>query len=313
MSWLKPTRPLAPFPEDYPELRAILPKPAGDIELRISNTFFITILLSLLLHLLVLLWAHIDIKPVKPMANPGVQSPLDVSINPGVPLVNPTPQHTSTPPIPQPVEPTPRKTVQRAPHPTTHPVMTTRQASPVHMPPPAPPVPPQATDMASYVKMMRERNHTNQLDEPTGGQPEGQTTDAKSDAIQRNLNSMGGGGIFQITRLDSDSAAFIFRGWGGATWSSPLNQRYYVHADDNTDIQHALVRKMIAIIREKHNGNFEWYSQRLGPTITKSARPEDNAELENFLIKEFFYDYPQTNPNAPHAPNAEPPDHHRRF
>lgn len=289
----------SPFPESYPELRAVLPKPAGEIEFRISNTLFITLLISLLLHLALLLWAHIDIKPAKPEASAGESAPIDVSINPGVPLTSPVTAQTALPHVVTPPEPIPPLPHPHVAHPMPHPVLTSPRPSPVTMPP-SPSLPSQVTDMASYVRMMRERNNTQQLDAPAGGAKQGQE-DAKSAAIQRNLQSLGGGGIFEITRMDSDSASFIFRGWDNATWSSPLNQTFYVRSDDNTDIQHAIVRKMIAIIRSKHNGDFQWDSQRLGRVVTLSARPQDNAALESFLVKEFFYDIPQ-NAQIPASP-----------
>jgi hypothetical protein len=49
-----------------------------------------------------------------------------------------------------------------------------------------------------------------------------------------------------------------------------------------------MVKKMITLIREHYQGDFNWDSQRLGRTIVKSARLEDNAELEEFLMMEFF-------------------------
>ncbi len=57
---------------------------------------------------------------------------------------------------------------------------------------------------------------------------------------------------------------------------------------DNGDIRHAVVRKMIAIIREYEVKDFVWESPRLGRNITLSARLEDNAELEAFMMREFF-------------------------
>jgi hypothetical protein len=45
---------------------------------------------------------------------------------------------------------------------------------------------------------------------------------------------------------------------------------------------------MITLIREHYDGNFNWESQRLGRSVVQSARPEDNAGLEAFLMMEFF-------------------------
>jgi hypothetical protein len=45
---------------------------------------------------------------------------------------------------------------------------------------------------------------------------------------------------------------------------------------------------MIAIIREYEQEDFAWESRRLGRIVSLSARPADTAELEDFLIREFF-------------------------
>jgi hypothetical protein len=47
---------------------------------------------------------------------------------------------------------------------------------------------------------------------------------------------------------------------------------------------------MIAIIRDNESGDFVWVSQRLGRNLTLSARPSENAGLEDFLMQEFFAD-----------------------
>lgn len=45
---------------------------------------------------------------------------------------------------------------------------------------------------------------------------------------------------------------------------------------------------MIEIIREQKPGDFVWESHRLHRNVTMSARPEDTAQLETFLMKEFY-------------------------
>ena len=49
-----------------------------------------------------------------------------------------------------------------------------------------------------------------------------------------------------------------------------------------------MIRQMIAIIREQKPGDFEWQSHRLRKVIVMSARPQDQPELEKFLMKEFY-------------------------
>jgi hypothetical protein len=60
-----------------------------------------------------------------------------------------------------------------------------------------------------------------------------------------------------------------------------------VQAGPNESIEIAVVRKMIIVIRRDYNGDFHWLSPRYGDVI-KSARMEDTAALEEFLMGEFF-------------------------
>ena len=99
----------------------------------------------------------------------------------------------------------------------------------------------------------------------------------------------GGGGIFQIQRMGRDSAEFIFFGWNKDIRRNS-KQLIDVSRGDSSDIRIAVVRKMIAIIREEKHDDFVWESQRLGRNVTLSARVADNAGLEEFLMHEFFDD-----------------------
>jgi outer membrane biosynthesis protein TonB len=96
-----------------------------------------------------------------------------------------------------------------------------------------------------------------------------------------------GGGIFQIRRIGYSDAEFMFFGWNKDIRHN-TNQLVEVRKGDDSDIRIAVVRKMIAIIREHASGDFLWESRRLGRQITLSARPADNAGLEEVLLKEFF-------------------------
>jgi hypothetical protein len=86
-----------------------------------------------------------------------------------------------------------------------------------------------------------------------------------------------------------NDAAFIFFGWNKDIGRNS-RQLIEVERGDNSDIRIAVVRKMIAIIREKETGDFVWRSKRLGQSITLSARPRDNAGLEGFLMRDLFAD-----------------------
>ncbi len=98
-----------------------------------------------------------------------------------------------------------------------------------------------------------------------------------------------GGGIFQIKRLGYDDGEFYFNGWSKDI-GRKARQVIEVRRGDNSDIRIAMIRRMIAIIREQQPGDFVWISQRLGREIVLSARPGDNAGLEEFMMREFFSD-----------------------
>ena len=54
------------------------------------------------------------------------------------------------------------------------------------------------------------------------------------------------------------------------------------------DIQRAVARRMIELIREYHQGDFNWESYRLGRVVTLSSRTEDSKGLEDFLDTGIF-------------------------
>jgi hypothetical protein len=96
-----------------------------------------------------------------------------------------------------------------------------------------------------------------------------------------------GGGVFEITRMADDDAQFVFFGWNRDE-GQRKTLTYQVRLGDNGDMRIAVVRTMIAIIREHEDGDFRWQSYRLGHIVVLSARRTDNAGLENFMLKEFF-------------------------
>lgn len=99
-----------------------------------------------------------------------------------------------------------------------------------------------------------------------------------------------GGGVFDIKNKTYRSADLKFRGWNGnfkRTWS----QQVTVERGDNPDIETAVVKKMIELIRKEKPGDFVWESHRLGRNVPLSARPADEAELFAFLLKEMFPQY----------------------
>ncbi|HEV2039660.1 MAG TPA: hypothetical protein VGT81_06390, partial [Casimicrobiaceae bacterium] len=195
--------------------------------------------------------------------------------------------------------PSPPRTVTRVRPP---PVVTlpNPQAPAVRAPPPQPPVvaaptrptPPIEGDLAGYVQARRRER----------GEQEGALNDEAAQfnrAIAANLpapargvaaqEAKRGGGIFQIKRMTYDDAAFEFYGWN-KDMGRRTPQLIEVRKGDNADMRIAVVRRMIAIIRQFEKEDFTWETPRLGRVIVLSARLSDNAALESYLMHEFFDD-----------------------
>ena len=83
-----------------------------------------------------------------------------------------------------------------------------------------------------------------------------------------------GGGTFQIRSMDFEDAQFTFYGW-----NRDINRRTFqvidVRRGTNANINIAIVRKIISIIREHEQGDFQWLSKRMGREMTLSARTQD--------------------------------------
>ena len=275
--------------DDYLSLQDMLPIKTRYIEVRVSRKMLLAIIVSLLIHALIL---YVLIREAIILNNRPVNAShdtLDVQLNPLVPV-----EKKSVASLPKPLTPpasTPRKASPTHHHPSSRAILSalrpapTMVAQPNLTPLPTPsendiPVP---TDMSSYINMIRAQKRAAAGENST---PQPSADEARMANIKRNLE--GGGGIFQIIRVGSHSAEFTFRGWDNTSYSNPNLTTIYVQDDDNTDIEQAIVRKMIAIIREKHNGDFTWESNRLNRDVTLSARPKDNAGLEAFMLQEFF-------------------------
>jgi hypothetical protein len=149
--------------------------------------------------------------------------------------------------------------------------------------------------MLAMVNARRERRRAAEAAAREGGSPytlpQGSPDDKALAAINRNLDSIGRddgtGGVFQILEKGTYTAEFAFNGWRADTrrqWREVIE----VDAGAGGDIDRAIVRRMIALIRTHYTGDFNWESRRLGRVVVLSAAPEDNAGLEEFLMREFF-------------------------
>ena len=97
----------------------------------------------------------------------------------------------------------------------------------------------------------------------------------------------GANGVFQIINKSTRMASFSFRGWrpnSNSSWKQVIE----VDAGLGGNIDLAIVKRMIVLIRTEYQGDFSWESHRLGRVVNLSARPQDNTELEAFMLREFF-------------------------
>src|SRR5450759_17806 len=180
----------------------------------------------------------------------------------------------------------------------THPVIAMEKEAIIASPQPIfkPPVAAEnnaPTDLMSYIRAKKQRaqeseDNAARENAAASANARGPSADELRDAnIRRNLQQQGTSGIFDIRHKTLERAQFSFRGWKNDYYNSRLELiDVEVGPDGNIDL--AIVKKMIEIIRREYNGDFNWESQRLGRVVVLSARIEDNTGLEEFLMREFF-------------------------
>lgn len=244
----------------------------------------LAVFFSLLAHFaLVLLPAR---APTLDAASAGAAGPLTVRIEPA----------PSPPVAPEEPLPVPRAVPRREARPTlAMPSRPDAKPSPVAPPEPepeaAPPRPEPTFDMAALVAANRERRAAREARAArAGAMPQG-PSEPVTGGLAKNLQSFGQGddtgGVFRILRIGARTGEFSFNGWRGETgrrWREVIE----VDAGTGGDVERAIVRRMMALIREHYTGNFNWESRRHGRVIVLSAAPAQDAELEAFLYREFF-------------------------
>ena len=265
-----------------------------DGRIRSRRRIAIGIVLSLALHavLYVLMPKHIETDGASPQV---AQGPLEVRLS-----QPPPPAAPAAAPIPQPATPPPpRRTIMAIPTlKPTGPTFAVEQPAPLS---PPTPVQPTATEQPSMMAMVEAARERRRLAEETLGQQnaagransrEQSQEEIRNANINRNLQTLkpqrdGTNGVFQILHKGHRAAEFAFRGWTTDERAS-VRQVYEVDAGQGGDVELATVKKMIEIIRTHYKDKFNWESHRLGRVIQLSARIEDSASLETFLVREFF-------------------------
>ena len=278
-----------------------LDEPRYRHELVNVRTLWVTLALSLLVHLAALfLW--LARTPLLALPGDGQELASDrlqvrlAAIPKPAPVQTPEPTKeivASVRPLTRPPRATLRTqppSVLVAPAPAVPTIPTPPPATP---PVPAPPriSPPVEGDLSSYIQARRRERGEAEAPpvaiakaDPNAGLAANLPVPATGVGTQ---DSKRGGGIFAIKRMDYDDAAFEFFGWN-KDMGRRTPQLIEVRKGNNSDMRIAVVRKMIAIIREHSKEDFTWHSPRREGDLVLSARLSDNAALESFLMNEFF-------------------------
>jgi hypothetical protein len=270
-------------------LQPRLHQPRGDglIRINISRNTLLAIIFSLLLHALIIFSVIPHMQPDKATTPPA--RAIEVSLaKPAPPKV--VPQEAIEKPAPKLKKSSPKVITQSRAKSTfsvpDEPKPEPEKVTPLENKADAP------TDMMSYVKSKQAQRQVAEADAARQnaaavarevGPSAAQIRDEK---IKKNFQT-GTNGIFEVTSLSSRHASFAFRGWT-SDYSNSRREYFEVEASTGEDIRLAVIKRMIKLIREHYQGDFSWDSQRMGRVITMSARPEDNASLENFMMREIF-------------------------
>jgi hypothetical protein len=254
----------------------------------------VAIVVSVLVHAALLL----ELPPLqlsRPALFEPAETPKELTVRLAPPFASPPPS------LAQP-EPRPAPRARRRPMPPAAFEPPAPRSAPQPVPPagvPAAPAP--AGDLMAYVEARR-RARGAPAEPPAEAAPARPAEDENARASRlaaANLNlgpsrmtAFGydptkNGGVFTLERMTFDYAEFTFIGWNHDI-RRRTKQLIEVRKGGNSDIRIAVVRKIIAIIREHEPVEFDWYSDRLGRSISLSSRMRDNAGLEDFMMREFF-------------------------
>jgi hypothetical protein len=247
----------------------------------------ITVLLHLLLAL-GYLWAPSDDKRAPPpAAGEAITYVLPKAVQP---TPKPVPATRRAPVKPR--QQQERINIQQLPDTITVPREEVRE------PAPQPPVPVAVDPNADMSDMIaaRRRARGQASEQPQGeSEQEKGMRNALANIAAANGRSKGDdsndtGGVFSIADKSFSRAKVKFRGWN-PSFKRRWLQQVDVELGNQRDIETAIVKKMVEIIRKEKTGDFDWDSHRLQRVVTLSAREQDTAELEAFLFKEMFPGY----------------------
>ena len=279
----------------------------------LSRTRVLGLALAVLLHLL-LLWLILAPDPlVLKTPTRGTEEAITYI----APLADASKPSQAQPPQPKPPVKKPpqpkapavaRKTPPR-PSPVTPPVTPQAPQLAANEPlTPAPNIAPQpeaireapADDFSARIEAARKRRAEAQAQDPAMAQAVPESDSQRANRIARDniafqqrgqgVERDQSGGVFQLRDVRTHSAEFMFRGWN-PNFRRNSSQLVAVEQGSEPDIENAIVKRMINLIRTHKSGEFVWESHRLGRQITLNADPTHEGELRQFLIREFFPAY----------------------
>ena len=261
-------------------------------------TLWVAFALSLILHA-VALWGWQPRVPMLPFEDSKQGKPagsLAVRLAPPPNAARALPPASMIQAQPAPAHGTPRPRAAQQP-PSAPRVLALERPSPSSAPatPAEAARPPVYDDLASYIEARRRAREPAPASPPAESEQERHNRVVAANLGLNRTPGFGaerkhGGGIFQIARMGYDDAEFFFFGWNRFI-NRNSQQMIEVRRGDNATMEIAVVRRMIAIIREHESGDFVWESQRLGRNVSLSARMGDNAGLEDFMMRDFFLDF----------------------
>jgi hypothetical protein len=269
-----------------------------DNDERARRWIAICIAISILLHVALLLIPLTQHLGAASASGQTVQGPLTVRLtHPGAHRPPPMAAHEPHKVLPpHPVSHRPPVLAMRRPKSSSSPAFTVPQPP---LRPPQPAVQPEP-DMSAMLEARRQARRDmeeqeaqeNAIASSASGGPSININNRILENINRSTSkTVGTGGMFQVTKIGVREGEFIFNGWhpGIDNW----HESHTVDAGVGGDVRLAIVKEVIKVIRKHKKGDFDFDSHRLGRPVTMSARPADNAALENFLMKELFGDEKQ--------------------
>ena len=226
-------------------------------------------------------------KPKPPVPKPPVARPRKLQPQPKPPVLA-----RSAPP---------RRITPQPPAPATEPLTPAPNIAPT---PDVAAVPaPPAEDFSARIEAARKRRAEAQAQDPALAEAPAESESQRANRIAREniaFSQRGqgaareqSGGIFDLRNVSLHRAQFTFRGWN-PNFKRNWLQQVDVEQGTEVDIEMAVVKRIIIFIRTMKPGEFVFESRRLGRSVTMNAGIAYQAELEQFLLKEFFPAYVRT-------------------